>query len=82
MPSLFENVGHDTNELDQEDCKDTYNFLWEYCKRMENEYLHTLQDFKDVFLYAEQEDWMTSQFSIKEFRTISLMSSATDFARY
>ncbi len=52
---LFENLGRDTNKLQQEDCKDICDFVWEYCKPVENEPVFTLQDFKDAYIYAKEE---------------------------
>ena len=49
MPSLFENVGRNKNNVDQDDHVDTYNPLREFFRRAENEDAATLLDIKDAY---------------------------------
>ena len=85
MPLLFENVGHGMSDLkvmDQEDCKDTYNFVWEFCKRAENNPVYIQQDIKDVYLCGKEESMTSHQLNIKDLKTIALKSLVSDFTRY
>ena len=81
MHSLFENVGHTTSHLDQEDCINTYNTLRDFLRRAENKDAVTLLDIKDAYLYVRNAP-MPSQLAIKDFTAIALKSPATNFTGY
>ncbi len=78
---LFENVGHNTSNLDQEDCVDTYDPLRDFLRRAENEDAVTLLDIKDAYSYVRNAP-MPSQLVIKDFTAIALKSPATNFTRH
>ena len=81
MPLLFEIVGPNTNNLDQEDHIDMYNTLRDFLRRAENEDAVTLLGIKDTYLYIRNTP-MPNQLAIKDFTAIALKSPATNFNRY